>query len=189
MRVEKLLEVSAMDGDVGFVEMSGTYRSPRSPGALDRRLGARIHAIRRRSRLTLADVAAAMGCSSTQVWKYEKGRDRMYAATIYRMACALGVRVEVLLGGIDSAVASHRLPSAVTVTSEVPAGDDPAETAELLHALHAISNCTVRRHLLHLVKVIAEESAGGRRGAHRGRPSMGGLHQAPLANGPLTFSA
>jgi transcriptional regulator with XRE-family HTH domain len=59
-------------------------------------LGARINRLRRERRLTLADVAAALGVSKPTVWAWEKGKVRPLPERLEAIAAALGVSPEEL---------------------------------------------------------------------------------------------
>lgn len=71
-------------------------------GAEDRdfflRLGERIKALRKARGLTQIHLAERLGYSQQQIVAFEKGRRRMYASVLPRLAEALGVPVEELLG-------------------------------------------------------------------------------------------
>jgi transcriptional regulator with XRE-family HTH domain len=74
-------------------------------------LGARINRLRRERRLTLADVAAALGVSKPTVWAWEKGKARPLPERIEAIAAALGVSPEELG---DIAHASSEVSGVIT---------------------------------------------------------------------------
>src|SRR5262249_11788419 len=64
---------------------------PREPQPLDRQVGARIRAKRKVLRITQQDLAARIGVSFQQLQKYEKGRNRIGASRLQRVADVLDV--------------------------------------------------------------------------------------------------
>ena len=67
--------------------------SPREPQPLDRQVGARIRAKRKVLRITQQDLAARIGVTFQQLQKYEKGRNRIGASRLQRVAEVLDVPV------------------------------------------------------------------------------------------------
>src|SRR5262249_14939975 len=66
---------------------------PKEPQPLDRQVGARIRAKRKVLRITQQDLAARIGVSFQQLQKYEKGRNRIGASRLQRVAEVLDVPV------------------------------------------------------------------------------------------------
>ena len=62
------------------------------------RLGLRVAALRKEIGLTQAQLAESLGNSQQQIVSFEKGRRRMQVFMLPRLASALGVSVEELLG-------------------------------------------------------------------------------------------
>jgi transcriptional regulator with XRE-family HTH domain len=73
-----------------------TKRNPRSPGSLDVHFGEKLGARRRTMvpMLSQHDIAKALGVSFLQVQKYEKGTNRISAATMVQLAAVLKVDVQ-----------------------------------------------------------------------------------------------
>jgi transcriptional regulator with XRE-family HTH domain len=66
-------------------------KSPRTPGAVDKYIGARMRDIRLSFNMSQADLAEKLGVTFQQVQKYEKGANRVSAARLFDICEALGV--------------------------------------------------------------------------------------------------
>lgn len=71
--------------------------SPRSATAIDRYIGAQIRARRLAAGLSQENLAEMIGVTFQQVQKYEKGANRVAAATLVRIAEALGANIGAFL--------------------------------------------------------------------------------------------
>jgi transcriptional regulator with XRE-family HTH domain len=67
--------------------------NPRSVGSLDVHFGEKLRSLRLTTKLTQDDLAKALGLTFQQIQKYEKGVNRMSAATMVRIAAVLEVDV------------------------------------------------------------------------------------------------
>ena len=74
--------------------------SVKRPSPIDRRLGARLRAMRRSRGMTQTALGTALGVSFTQVQKYERGKDRISVSRLFQIAKALDAEVESLLEGV-----------------------------------------------------------------------------------------
>lgn len=72
-------------------------QGPRTAGAVDAEIGARIRAHRVKLGVSQQQLAADLGLTFQQVQKYEKGVNRVAASTLLRIARVLGCRVTELL--------------------------------------------------------------------------------------------
>lgn len=70
---------------------------PRAATELDRIIGARIRARRIAIGMTQEGLAESVGLTFQQIQKYEKGANRVSAATLIRIAAELGVVVTALM--------------------------------------------------------------------------------------------
>lgn len=61
---------------------------------VDFQIGQRIRAARIDASMTQSDLGQALGCSSQQIHKYERGSNRVSAGTLFVIAQALGQRVD-----------------------------------------------------------------------------------------------
>jgi DNA-binding XRE family transcriptional regulator len=58
-------------------------KSPRTPGAIDQYIGARMREGRRAINMTQANLGEKLGVTFQQIQKYEKGRNRVSAARLF----------------------------------------------------------------------------------------------------------
>ena len=89
------------------------------PDPIDAHLGARLCLRRRLRGLSQTDLATAMGVTYQQVQKYERGANRMAAATLYRAAEALDVPIGFFFDGLPR-TAGHRRRFPVTAIRSAP---------------------------------------------------------------------
>lgn len=75
-----------------------------------RELGERVAQLRREQNLTQAQLAEAIGTTQQQIASYEVARLRVPASMLPRLARALGVSIEVLIGE-DQRPAAKRGPT------------------------------------------------------------------------------
>ena len=62
--------------------------------SVDSQIGQRIRSARIDASMTQSDLGFALGCSSQQIHKYERGSNRVSAGTLFMIAQALGQRVD-----------------------------------------------------------------------------------------------
>jgi transcriptional regulator with XRE-family HTH domain len=82
--------------------MSDTITSVSPPSPIDLIIGANIRNRRKYLAKTMAQVSIEVGVSWQQWAKYESGANRVSAATLWKVANALGVPVESLYQGVKS---------------------------------------------------------------------------------------
>ena len=68
----------------------------RAPGSIDAYISLRMRERRLALGLTLADVAAMLGVSVTQIAKYENGKNRVSAARLFDICEALELPLEAM---------------------------------------------------------------------------------------------
>ena len=61
---------------------------------VDFQIGQRSRSARIDASMTQSDLGQALGCSSQQIHKYERGSNRVSAGTLFLIAQALGQRVD-----------------------------------------------------------------------------------------------
>jgi transcriptional regulator with XRE-family HTH domain len=74
--------------------------NPRSTGSLDLHFGEKLRAARLMMHVSQQDLAKALGLSFQQIQKYEKGTNRMSAATLFQIAAVLKVDVVYFYEGL-----------------------------------------------------------------------------------------
>ena len=122
----------------------------RLPDPINAHLGARIRLRRRLLGLSQTHLADAIGLTYQQVQKYERGINRMAAATLYRIAEALDVPIGFFFDDLPG------------VRSPPPAFPnrcrDPFGALRLLRHYDAMP-VGLRRHILDLVETLAGDEA------------------------------
>lgn len=63
----------------------------RKPNAVDQQIGARIRAARHSKGITQETLGAKLGLTFQQIQKYENGKNRIAASTLYDLATALEI--------------------------------------------------------------------------------------------------
>ena len=122
--------------------------SARSPDACDRLVGRNIRIQRMAKRLSQTELAEKLGVTFQQVQKYERGRNRIGAGRLVRIAATLDVPLLALFEGIDGA--------------NEPDGASPQallahpQHLSLVQAFSRVEDKGTRRALLGLVRLIAE---------------------------------
>lgn len=81
----------------GAGKMSVTKHKPRS-GDFDAALGERLRKHRRDRGLSQSKLAKRVGLTYQQIQKYENGESRVSAATLVKLAAAMELRLESLIG-------------------------------------------------------------------------------------------
>ena len=82
--------------------------NPRSAGSLDVHFGEKLRAQRLMTKVTQDDLAKALGLTFQQGQKYEKGANRMSAATIVRIAAALDVDVQYFFDELPTGAKNNK---------------------------------------------------------------------------------
>jgi transcriptional regulator with XRE-family HTH domain len=133
----------------------------RSANSVDRRLGQRLRARRLEVGLSQEKLADLLGLTFQQVQKYEKGVNRMAASRLLEIANALDVQVASFYEGLSastaSGVAEDGADEAVFDTLATPDG------LQLITLFSTIKNVRVRRRVVELVRVLAEEASTNER--------------------------
>ncbi len=113
---------------------------PRSASEIDRHIGARIRARRLELGQTQEELAQAIGVTFQQVQKYERGINRVAAATLHRIAHVLNIQMSALMPKL-------------TASAEASSLDDP-NVAEVVSVLIKL-NPEGRKLLLEMARTIA----------------------------------
>jgi transcriptional regulator with XRE-family HTH domain len=80
----------------------------RSAGSLDVHFGEKLRAQRLMTKMSQDDLAKALGLTFQQIQKYEKGANRMSAATMVRIAAVLEVDVQYFFDELPTGVKNNQ---------------------------------------------------------------------------------
>ena len=120
------------------------------PDPIDIHVGSRIRTRRIYLDMRQEELGRKLGLTFQQVQKYESGANRVSASRLSEIADVLGVSVEYFFGGLSSeegegSPEDHRLREMMQRT----------ETIELVRVYYGISDPSIRRQFLEMVKVTA----------------------------------
>lgn len=111
---------------------------------LDRSIGERVKSARMHRQMTMAALAAELGMTYQQIHKYETGRNRISASTLFKVASTLGVELSYFFADCG--------PKPFKAVSPAKS---PAD-AELRSALLRVEDDEVRQRLAQLVDAIQD---------------------------------
>lgn len=141
----------------------------RSANAVDRRLGQRLRARRLEIGLSQERLADLLGITFQQVQKYEKGVNRIAASRLFEIASALEVPVSFFFEGLSAEAASGVAEEGRD--SELFEHLIRPDAVQLLALFSSIENPRLRRRIVDLVRILAEEDAADEDdGAHEPLP-------------------
>lgn len=127
----------------------------RLANSVDERIGKRVKSRRLEVDLSQEKLAELVGVTFQQIQKYENGVNRIAASRLWEMSKALGVPVGYFYEGLSSAigpgVAEESAPDLVYDMMATPEGQ------RLLQIFGAIKSARLRRRVVELVRVMAEE--------------------------------
>jgi transcriptional regulator with XRE-family HTH domain len=124
----------------------------RSANAVDRRIGQRLRARRLETGLSQEQLADLLGVTFQQIQKYEKGINRIAASRLFELSAALDVTVAYFFDGLSvspAGVAEDESPILDAVSSP--------EGLQLVTLFASIRNPRLRRRIVELVRVLADE--------------------------------
>jgi transcriptional regulator with XRE-family HTH domain len=124
----------------------------RSPNPIDRHVGLRIRMRRKEMGVSQERLAESLGITFQQVQKYERGANRVSASKLWEIAGALKTPVAYFYDGLgdqDAAGAKRDLVQDFMCSSE---------GMELMATFPLIAEPAIRRKIVELVRVVAEES-------------------------------
>jgi len=136
--------------------MSKDVDLDRSPNPIDRHVGLRIRLRRRELGVSQERLADSIGLTFQQVQKYERAANRVSASKLWEVARALRTSVTYFYEGLSGSAASS---AASEDDDTVQAFLLTPEGMELAALFPQIRRSKVRRRLLELVRVMAEEEA------------------------------
>jgi transcriptional regulator with XRE-family HTH domain len=121
------------------------------PHPVDRHVGLRIRMRRKEMGVSQERLADALGITFQQVQKYERGANRVSASKLWEIAAALKTPVAYFYDGLgdqDTVVAQREAAQEFIMS---------AEGAELIAAFPRIVEPSIRRKIVELVRVVADE--------------------------------
>lgn len=130
----------------------------RSPNRIDHHIGARLRLRRIMVGMSQEKLAELLGLTFQQIQKYERGINRIAASRLFDIAGVLEVPVTYFYEGAPAgAGGARRQPDAeASVVFDLIASP---EGAQLAAAYAAIENAQVRRGVLELMRVLADQVA------------------------------
>jgi len=122
------------------------------PHPVDRHVGLRIRMRRKEMGVSQERLAESLGITFQQVQKYERGANRVSASKLWEIAGALKTPVAYFYDGLgdQDAIAAQRDATQEFMLS--------SEGMELMAAFPRIAEPAIRRKIVELVRVVAEES-------------------------------
>lgn len=122
------------------------------PHPVDRHVGLRIRMRRKEMGVSQERLAESLGITFQQVQKYERGANRVSASKLWEIAAALKTPVAYFYDGLgdQDAIAAQRDATQEFMLS--------SEGMELMAAFPRIAEPAIRRKIVELVRVVAEES-------------------------------
>jgi transcriptional regulator with XRE-family HTH domain len=137
-------------------------KNRKSPDHRDAFVGSRIRSQRLVRRMSQTELGRRVGVTFQQVQKYEKGRNRVSASRLQRIADTLGVPVAFFFGdGPESKNASAAAETGLAFL-------ETAGAVRLVRAYSKIRDSRTRRSLVELAETMARE-AGGRKAGRAAR--------------------
>lgn len=130
----------------------------RIANGVDRRIGQRLKSRRLEMGVSQERLADLLGVTFQQIQKYEKGVNRVAASRLFDIAAALNVPIAHFFEGLDSASGS----AGVAEEGRDDLVYDTLATADGLEVLTlygSIRSTRIRRRVLDLIRVLAEEEA------------------------------
>jgi transcriptional regulator with XRE-family HTH domain len=121
------------------------------PHPVDRHVGLRIRMRRKEMGVSQERLAESLGITFQQVQKYERGANRVSASKLWEIAAALKTPVAYFYDGLgdQDAIAAQRDATQEFMLS--------SEGMELMAAFPRIAEPAIRRKIVDLVRVVAEE--------------------------------
>lgn len=140
------------------------HRELDGPHPVDRQVGLRIRMRRKELGISQEKLAEALGLTFQQVQKYERATNRVSASKLYEIACALDANVAYFYGEL-AGPADAEIP-----TAAIPAVHEfllTPEGPELVSLFQKLPRRRLRRKLVELVRILADDGQGGEDDAGR----------------------
>jgi transcriptional regulator with XRE-family HTH domain len=126
----------------------------KNPNPIDHHVGSRVRMRRMIIGKSQEKLGEALGVTFQQVQKYEKGTNRMGASRLQQIAKVLGVPIEFFFEGAPN-VSSQGVVASDVAPGYVADFLTTSEGVQLTRAFVRITDPTIRRRLISLVKAMA----------------------------------
>lgn len=123
---------------------------------IDAHVGRRLRQQRSYLGFSQEKLGNAVGLTFQQVQKYERGANRIAASRLYQFSRALSVPVSFFYEGVEAAIGLGEGSSSFDMHPF-----DNAETRELIRAYYRIQNPKMRKKLLDMAKLLADQQESG----------------------------
>jgi transcriptional regulator with XRE-family HTH domain len=124
----------------------------RSAGSLDVYFGEKLRSLRLTKKVSQDDLAKALGLTFQQIQKYEKGTNRMSAATIVRIAAALEVDVGYFFDELPTGAKNNKEIKKTAAVEMSLAAHGP----RLIEAFLNLKSDKIRGAIADLAQVLAQ---------------------------------
>ena len=132
--------------------------SEKTPNPVDLYVGGRIRMRRRTLGVSQEKLAEDLGLTFQQVQKYERGANRVSASKLYEIARSLSTPVAFFFEGLNDPTIAK--PGDIQPENAVHDFLMTNEGLELAAIFPKVKRARVRRRLLDLVRVMAEDDTG-----------------------------
>ena len=132
---------------------------PRAPVMVDVHVGARIRIRRKLLGVSQQALAEALGLTFQQVQKYERGTNRVSASKLYEVAAFLGTPINYFFEELPAPeVENPQRRTGVDEDRMIRDFLSTGEGLELARGFPAIRSAKMRRTILDLVRIAAEDA-------------------------------
>lgn len=122
--------------------------------SIDKAIGGRLKLYRQRANLSQTALGRHLGVSFQQVQKYENGTNRISAASLMKIARFLNISI----GDLLAAEGRQGGKGATAARSDVTRFAKSPEGRSLIHGFLAIEDPYLRRHIVGLIKALAQRA-------------------------------
>lgn len=123
---------------------------------IDEKIGERLKGIRKKNRLTQADLAQILGVSFQQFQKYENGKNRMSFGSAIALCEYLKMPLDSFVDGLQDVGLADGAAQEGIAGHDGPNIVSQKETDELLKLYYSIEDPKLRKSLLKLVQNMVE---------------------------------
>jgi transcriptional regulator with XRE-family HTH domain len=129
-----------------------------SSNDIDKHVGGMVRMRRKLAGMNQEQLADALGLTFQQVQKYERGANRISASKLYKIAEVLQVPVSYFFDGLPDTVDGTSGSAGTHASRIVQTFLDTPEGLEFARHFPRIERGSVRRHILSLVRTMADEA-------------------------------